>query len=98
MTGAVNEAHGANELGFTAAIRALGLSRVIAWGRAFWAFVDECVCVPDLNRDSSSQFFRMPSGPNAGQSLHKSALAVVNVPKRADVNLWLNNEFIALLL
>ena len=68
------------KLAFAAAVGALGL-RAIAYGqRALGALVKSGVCVTHLDGDAPSQLFAMGAGPDAGDCLNQSSLAMVYVP------------------
>src|SRR5208337_1293061 len=90
VSGAVDKTHCTHEFCLATTVGTFRLHRVVAWGSTFWALVDEGVSISYSNRNTSSQFFRVASGPFSGQSLNKRALAVVNVPKRPDVHFGLH--------
>ena len=89
MTRAIDKTHRSQKLGLTLTIRTDLARRIIGWRLTRRTLIEGGVGIPDTNRDTSSQFLRMPSGPYACQCLHNGALSIIDMTKGTNVDLRL---------
>jgi hypothetical protein len=90
MPRTVNEADGSQELCWALTVRACLAGRIVRGRLAGGTFVERSVGVADSDCDSSTEFFRVPSGPDPTQGLDNGALAIVDMPEGSNVDLRLD--------